>query len=119
VEIVKQSRHSPEINCLDLGVWSIIKAAIDHQSITIPNSRISNTDHVESAMWSAAQVAWRDHMTPRKLFNIVEQRRAILTAISEVEGRAVLKESHSGIRARFNTFEEGRTGKRTKREAVE
>ena len=54
--LVKQSRHSPETNTLDLGVWSCLKAGVDRRGgKRMPRSERFNHEMVEAAMWRAAQ----------------------------------------------------------------
>ena len=76
--LVKQSRHSPETNTLDLGVWSCLKAGVDRRGgKRMPRSERFNHEMVEAAMWRAAQESWNEDLTDAKMFNIFCQRRKI------------------------------------------
>lgn len=104
-QLVKQSRHSPEFNALDLGVWSIIKAEVEARWEEIPQhtGQGSNVNEVESAIWNIVKNAWENKVTPRHLFNIFKQREEMLKECIRLEGKSIVKEPHTGIRKKYGT----------------
>ena len=73
IKIVKQSRHSPEINPLDLGVWSILKSAVENRTDEVPVFTGRNSEAVEAKIWEILKDEWLK-IDPFKLFLIFEQR---------------------------------------------
>lgn len=98
IKLIKQSRLSPEINNMDLGVWNIIKSSIENRSTEIPVWNGRNADAIESATWRIAKEEWLA-MDPRKLLIISEQRRVMLNEMKRVEGKSIAVEPHTGLRA--------------------
>lgn len=105
IKLVKQSRHSPEFNALDLGVWSIIKAEVDARCDEIPafTGQGGNSDEVEAKIWEIVKVVWENKVTPRLLFNIFKQREAMLHESIRLNGESIVKEPHTGIRMKYGT----------------
>lgn len=97
MELVKQCRHSPEINNMDLGVWHILKTAIDNRSKDIPAWSGNNSNEIEAATWKIAKEEW-DAIDPIKLYMISMQRRVILEEMILLNGKSILEEPHTGLR---------------------
>jgi hypothetical protein len=95
--MVKQSRHSPEFNYLDLGVWHSLKKAVERRSNEIPDYNGKNEERIEAAIWKVVKDEW-DQLDCAKLFNIAEQRRVLLQRCIELEGKSIKNEPHTGIR---------------------
>ncbi len=98
--LVKQSRHSPEINALDLGVWCVLKSAVENRADEIPIFDGTNANEVESRAWQVMKQEW-ESMNPLKLFLIFEQRRVLLDEIINNQGQAVNIEPHTGLRKKW------------------
>lgn len=104
MELVKQSRHSPEINNMDLGVWRILKSAVEQNSERIPEWNGKNADAIEAAIWNIAKGAWNE-MDPRKLYIIAQQRREMLNEMLRLEGKSITIEPHSGLRKKHKDLQ--------------
>ena len=76
----------------------------------MPRSERFNHEMVEAAMWRAAQESWNEDLTDAKMFNIFCQRRKMSELIDAAEGKTVVKEPHSRIRAINGTGEGKRRG---------
>lgn len=101
LRVVKQSRHTPESNYLDLGIWNILKSAVIARNDEIPDFK-KNLDDIEASIWKISKEEW-EKIEPRKIFNTTRQRDVILKKIIELKGRSIVKEPHTGIREKFNT----------------
>jgi transposase len=97
IRMVKQSRHSPEFNYLDLGVWYSLKKAVERRSTEIPDYNGKNEQIIEASIWKVVKEEW-DALDCTKLFNIAEQRRVLLKKCIEIGGKSIEKEPHTGIR---------------------
>jgi transposase len=100
IKLVKQSRHSPELNFLDLGVWHALKTAVEQRGNEVPVFVGNNANQVESAIWQIVQEEW-EKLDPKKLFFISRQRRVLLEKCIELEGRSIEKEPHTGLRKKL------------------
>lgn len=100
VKIVKQSRHSPEINPMDLGVWSILKSAVESRSCEVPTFTGRNEDAVEAKIWEIIKEEWLA-LSPLKLFLIFEQRRVLLQEMINKNGETIGVEPHTGLRKKW------------------
>lgn len=97
IELVKQSRHSPEINDMDLGVWRVIKSGVENEAHAIPDWTGNNEGEIEAAIWKIARKVWLE-MDPCKLYYIGLQRRVLLDAMLDAEGKSITVEPHTGLR---------------------
>lgn len=102
VLLEKQPPNSPETNMCDLGVWNMLKAAVQRRGAEIPDYIGTNTDAVEAALWEIVKEEW-DAMEPRKLFNIAMVKEAVFELIVEMEGGELGKDPHVGVRRLFGT----------------
>ncbi len=99
IRLLKQSRHSPEVNYCDLGLWNLLKKAVENRSHEIPEYSGKNAAIIEDAIWNCVKDTW-DNLDCTLLYYIAMQRRAILELIIEQEGKSIVKEPHTGIRKR-------------------
>jgi hypothetical protein len=97
ITLIKQSIHSPEFNMLDLGVWWILKAAVERRSEEIPNFKGRNENKIEAKVWEIVQDEW-NKTPPEKLYSFALQRRQLLQKCIELEGKSIIKEVHNGMR---------------------
>jgi len=96
LELVKQSRHSPETNLMDLAVWRIIKTGIENRAHELPIYDGKNGDHIAASIWKIAKDEWVN-MDPCKLFYAALQRRLLLDEIIRLEGKSIELEPHTGL----------------------
>jgi hypothetical protein len=99
IHMLKQSRHSPEFNFMDLGVWYCLKKAVERRCDEMPDYTGKNAGEIEAAIWKIVKEEW-DELDPVKLYNIAEQRRVLLQRCIELDGQSIKKEPHTGIRKR-------------------
>ena len=99
IRMLKQSRHSPEFNFMDLGVWYCLKKAVERRSDEIPDYTGKNAGEIEAEIWKVIKEEWNE-LDPVKLYNIAEQRRVLLQLCIQLEGKSIKKEPHTGIRKR-------------------
>jgi len=102
IRLVKQSRHSPEFNYMDLGIWYSLKCAVENRAAELPEYDHRNENLIEAKIWQIVQEEW-ERLEPRKVFNISKQRRVLLQCCEELEGESITKEAHTGIRQQFGT----------------
>jgi hypothetical protein len=100
VKFVKQSRHSPETNANDLGIWCVLKTSVEHRWSEIPPFDGRNQNAVEAGIWKIVKEEW-DNMDPRKIFMIFEQRRVMLRRIIDLNGESITVEPHTGLRKKW------------------
>lgn len=102
VLLEKQPPNSPETNLCDLGLWRLLKAAVERRRAEVPAYTGSNTDEVEAALWRIVKEEWAA-IEPRKLFNIAMVKEAVFEFVVEAEGGELGRDPHVKVRRMFGT----------------
>jgi hypothetical protein len=100
IRMYKQSAHSPELNRLDLGVWSCLAAAVRRRYREFIDD-FESLAACQDALWEVIQDEWRK-MDPAKLYSISEHKYDIAKQVICAGGKPILKECHAGARKRTN-----------------
>jgi hypothetical protein len=100
IRMYKQSAHSPELNRLDLGVWSCLAAAVRRRYREFIDD-FESLAACQDALWEVIQDEWRK-MDPAKLYSISEHKYDIAKQVIRAGGKPILKECHAGARKRTN-----------------
>ena len=94
IDIYKQSAHSPELNRLDLGVWSCLNSAVrrrwkDFMDYQARDSTSTGMEKVLNKLYAVIEDEWKK-MDPAKLWVISEHKINIANQVI-VEGGGKLK----------------------------
>jgi hypothetical protein len=105
ITIYKQSAHSPELNRLDLGVWSCLNAGVrrrwkDFMDYATTDSSSTGMEKILDRLWAVVQDEWKK-MDPAKLWVISEHKINIARQVVAAEGKKLRKEAHSGARKAY------------------
>ena len=89
IDVYKQSPNSPELNGLDLGVWAMLKAAVDDHANEF--LRYRSYGDLLDALWDVIEKEfWA--MEPAKLWVIMEHKKAVAEKIKKGGGAAMRKD---------------------------
>ena len=101
IDVYKQSPNSPELNGLDLGVWSMLQAAVDDHANEF--LRYRSYGDLLDALWDVIEKEfWA--MEPAKLWTIFEHKKAVAEKIKQGGGAAMRKDPHSGCRKKLKAL---------------
>lgn len=101
-ELVKQPRNSPCTNIWDLGLFHALKSALQARGCEVGTFDNKNKNQIQAELWRIVKDTWAK-LDPHSIFNISTQRRAVLEAILENDGREV-REVHTDIRRTLKPF---------------
>ena len=101
VTIFKQPYNSPELNCLDLGIWHSLQSKVKNSNINYFNSK--GDMYNENLLWLAVRKAWHE-LEAKTIFNCYMVREEILLLLIQNKGATIAKEPHAKIRKRFGTY---------------
>jgi hypothetical protein len=102
VTLIKQPKHSPEMNKLDLGVWNSLKSSISARAAEILEYDYKNSEAVEAAIWKIAKDEW-DKLDPIKLFNLGKAQETVFQQIEAADGKRIKTGAHAGVRVQYGT----------------
>ena len=93
----KQSAHSPELNMLDLGVWSMLASGVRKRWKEF--MRYTTREKILDQLWAVILDEW-NKMDPAKLYCIAEHKKDIAEQVIKEKGMKLKKEPHGGARKR-------------------
>ena len=101
----KQSAHSPELNRLDLGVWSCLNSAVrrrwkEFMDYQTKDSEGSGMEKILDKLWAVILDEW-NKMDPAKLWVISEHKINIANQVIKEGGGKLKKECHGGARKAY------------------
>ena len=96
VLMYKQSAKSPELNRLDLGVWSYLNSRVRRRYKEFM-PRFASQDAALDKLWAVIKEEW-DNLDPEKLYSIAEHRLNVAQEVIDRKGQRILKEPHGGAR---------------------
>ena len=97
IEFKKQSAHSPELNMLDLGVWSMLNSAVRKRWQEF--MEYTTQEVILNKLWEVIQDEWKK-IDPAKLYCIAEHKVDIAEQVKKAGGKKLKKEAHGGARRR-------------------
>ena len=97
IEFKKQSAHSPELNMLDLGVWSMLNSAVRKRWQEFVE--YTTQEVILNKLWEVIQDEWKK-IDPAKLYCIAEHKVDIAEQVKKAGGKKLKKEAHGGARRR-------------------
>ena len=105
ITIYKQSAHSPELNRLDLGVWSCLNSAVrrrwkEFMDYQTKDSEGSGMEKILDKLWAVILDEW-NKMDPAKLWVISEHKINIANQVIKEGGGKLKKECHGGARKAY------------------